>query len=67
MQDLIKAPRFGIKFKGKELRFQVMFSVDRLARSALLENLFKSNQTLLPRENFVPDDLFYKCIYLKKI
>jgi hypothetical protein len=47
----MKTPRFGIKFKGKDLRIQVMFSVDQLAQLAIFENLFELNQTLLSKVN----------------
>jgi hypothetical protein len=43
---------FGIKLKGKNLGFQVLFSVNRLTQSENFENLLESNQILLPKENF---------------
>jgi hypothetical protein len=42
---------FGIKFKGKYLGFQVLFSEDRLTQSVIFKLLFNSNQTLLPNAN----------------
>jgi hypothetical protein len=35
----------------KDLRFQVLFSVYRLTHSGFFENLWESNQTLLPKVN----------------
>jgi hypothetical protein len=42
---------YEIKFKGKDLRFQVLFSMDRSAQSVVFKKLFESNHTLLPKEN----------------
>jgi hypothetical protein len=44
--------RFRIKFKCKNLRFQVLFSVDRLTQLGNFDNLWESNQSLLQKAKF---------------
>jgi hypothetical protein len=49
--SLIQSLKFGFEFKDADLRFQVLFSVDRLVQSEIFVSLFKSNQALLPKAN----------------
>jgi hypothetical protein len=43
-----------IQSQDSNSKVEILFSVDRLTRSGNFENLLKSNQTLLPRQNLFP-------------
>jgi hypothetical protein len=45
------------KSKTKIEDFEFLYSVDRLAQSAIFENLFESNQTVLPKYDLFPMDV----------
>jgi hypothetical protein len=45
------------KSKTKIEDFEFLYSVDRLAQLVIFENLFESNQTVLPKYDLFPMDV----------